>query len=160
MGAIAEDFKAMTDTPEKPKHKTWKERLRDARDRIEKPRVDFAAVPPSQWDIHDRLLNWARASRGGDKQTGAASPMFTLYRSGDARRAYGEETNLPVNRSDAILIAKGVYELPDKHRKALHWYYIHSGSNPVGAARDIAVTLEALAELVRDGRQMLINRKV
>jgi hypothetical protein len=122
--------------------------------------VDFSAVPPSQWKMHDRLTNWARASRGGDKQSGEAAPMFALFRSDQVRsREYGAATVVPVDRSDAILIAKGVVALPDKHRRSLQWYYIHPG-NPAGAARDLAVTIERLAELVIASRSMLINREV
>jgi hypothetical protein len=59
----------------------------------QRPHVDFAAVQPSQWKIHDRLENWARWCRGSQRQTGTAgSPMFNLYRSSEAKRQYGEET--------------------------------------------------------------------
>jgi hypothetical protein len=121
--------------------------------------VDFSAVPPSQWKMHDRLENWGRASRGGDKQSGSAAPMFQLFRPSEARREYNAAISVPVDRSDAILIAKGVVALPDKHRRALQWYYIHPG-NPAGAARNLAVTIERLAELVIAGRSMLVNRGV
>jgi hypothetical protein len=122
--------------------------------------VSFDAVPPSQWKMHDRLVNWARASRGGDKQSGKATPMFSLYRSSEARRAnYGDETAVPVDRSDAILVAKGVVALPDKHRRAVHWYYIHP-SNPRAMASELGLTMEGLAQMVVDARYFLINRGV
>jgi hypothetical protein len=65
-----------------------------------------------------------------------------------------------VDRSDAVLVAKGVGFLPEKHRRAIHWYYIHGGRDPVGMGRQIAVSKQGLADLVVDARQMLINRKV
>lgn len=122
--------------------------------------VDFATVPPSQWKMHDRLENWARASRGGDKQSGDAAPMFALYRSNiDRGRQYGAETVVPVDRSDAIKIAKGIAFLPDKHRRSLQWYYVHP-RNPSAAARSLGLTLQGLAQMVIDARYMLINRGV
>ncbi len=121
--------------------------------------VDFSSVLPSHWAMHDRLENWAREMRGGDKQSGKASPMFELCKSGYARREYGATTDVPVDRSDAILVAKGVGNLPEKNRKAIQWLYLHPG-NPMGNARSLAVSLQGLADLVKDGRQMLINRGV
>ena len=87
--------------------------------------VDFAAVPVSQWKMHDRLENWARWARGSQAQRGkAGSPMFDLYRSGDAKRAYGEETSVPIDKDDAIRVAKAVGHLPPQKRAAIHWYYL------------------------------------
>jgi len=121
--------------------------------------VDVNSVPEHQWDIDRRLKNWARACRGGDKQSGKAAPMFMLYRSGDAKRAYGEETSVPVDRSDAVQVGKGVSFLPEKHRKALDWFYVHP-RNPMGKARELGLTLQALSDHVVDARDMLINRGV
>lgn len=122
--------------------------------------VDFSIIPPHQAAMHERLENWARASRGGDKQSGTSSPMFRLHQS-DAwtPRAYGAETTAPVNRQDAMLVNKGVVALPEKHRRAVQWYYLHPGK-PAHMARELGQTLQGLADLVRDGRQFLINRGV
>lgn len=122
--------------------------------------VDFSSVPPSQWSMHDRLENWARWCRGSSGRDNApASPMFALYRSTDAKRKYGEETSVPINKLDAAEIAKGVAVLPSKHRRAIHWHYLHP-YGPSGMAHELGVELAGLAQLVRDGRQMLINRRV
>lgn len=129
-------------------------------DRPKRQFVDFSSVPPSQWAMHDRLQNWAAASRGGDKSSGKAAPMFVLYKSGESRREYGAETEVPVDRSDAVVVNTAVGMLPDKHRRAVHWYYVHGGRNAVGIARDLGTTLQALADLVRESRQILINRGV
>jgi DNA-directed RNA polymerase specialized sigma24 family protein len=141
MGAIALDFMAMLG--ERPKREF----------------VDFSSVPVSQWRIHDRLENWARWARGSQRQSGTGSPMFSLYRSSDAKRAYGEDTSIPVDPIDAQAVAKGVAALPDKHRRAIHWNYLHP-RNPSGAARELGVSLQGLADLVRNGRQMLLNRGI
>jgi hypothetical protein len=127
---------------------------------MQKEYVDFAAVPPSQWSMHDRLENWARWCRGSQRQVGGCgSPMFELYRSTEAKRKYGEETSVPVDNKDATRLAVGVAALPDKHRRALHWCYLHPRS-PGGQAYELGVDKAGLAQLVRDGRQMLINRRV
>jgi DNA-directed RNA polymerase specialized sigma24 family protein len=63
-----------------------------------------------------------------------------------------------VDGMDAQRIAKAVGHLPEPHRKALHWSYIRP-VNPRRAASDLGTTLDGLALLVRDGRQMLVNRE-
>lgn len=123
-----------------------------------RPFVDFAAVPVSQWNMHDRLTNWARWARGGSGESArmeAATPMFRLYRSSEAKRAYGEETSVPVDKGDAIRVAKAVGHLPPQKRSAIHWYYLQGGKNPAGCARDMGVELHRLAQLVLDARVML-----
>lgn len=125
-----------------------------------RPYVDFAHVPPSQWSMHDRLTNWARWCRS--REHVAVAPGFGLFRSSDARtvRQYGAETSVPVDRDDAVRVAKGVAALPDKHRRALNWYYLASGRHPSGAARELGLTLAGLAEMVGNARMMLVNRRV
>lgn len=133
-----------------------------ARRRSEQVRryVDFSAVAPSQWAIHDRLENWARWCRGSSRfDCARSSPMFALYRSTEARRAYGEETAVPIDKLDAQALAKAVAQLPDKHRRALHWCYLRP-YRPTAMARELGVGLEGLQHLVHAGRQMLINRAV
>jgi hypothetical protein len=127
--------------------------------RPHKHHVDFSAIPEHQADMDRRLQNWAAAQRGGDKQSGKSAPIFALFKSSDARREYGTATAVPVDRSDAIRVSKGVLALPDKHRSAIDWYYLHP-RNPMAKARELALTLQALAEHVTEGRDMLINRGV
>lgn len=126
--------------------------------------VDFAHVPPSQWAMHDRLENWARWCRGSERQAGdAASPMFALYRSTDAktkeRLAYGAPTEVPIDKMDAQAVQKGINALPDKHRRALHWSYLRP-RNPTAQARELGLSLGGLADMVLAARQMLVNRRV
>lgn len=120
--------------------------------------VDFSAVPPSQWKIHDRLENWARwnDSRAGVETT----PMFRLHKS-DAwhTREYGAETTIPVDKIDAQYMEKGVAKLPAKNRSAIQWFYLRP-RNAVEKARELGVDLQGLADLVLAGRQMLVNRRV
>ena len=127
--------------------------------------VDFASVPPSQWKIHDRLENWARWSRGASGENARikfTSPMFSLYRSSDVqRRRYGGEISVPIDPSDALKIHFAILQpaFDPQARRALQWCYLN-GRNPTAAARELGVELQRLAELVREGRALLINRGV
>lgn len=132
--------------------------------RAPRPYVDFASVPVSQWKIHDRLENWARWSHGasGEKaRLEVASPMFALYRSTEAKRAYGEETSVPVDKADALRVHFAIIHptFPPQQRKALKWAYIVK-RNPSAAARELGLgdDLAGLRDLVQAGRMTLIDR--
>lgn len=116
--------------------------------------VDFHAVEEHQRDIDKRLHNWALSCDGGGPL--GVSPMFRLYRPDNWERG---ATGLPIDHADATKIAKGVAALPEKHRKTINWAYVRP-VNPRRACQEIGVSLDDLALLLRDGRQMLINRKV
>jgi hypothetical protein len=124
--------------------------------------VDVASVPPSQWAMHDRLENWARWCRGSQKQTGTTgSPMFSLYRSSDAKRTYGEETSVPIDKDDALKIHFAITgpTFDPQMRRALQWCYLRP-KNPAGQARELGLAgVEQLRDLIRDGRQLLIDSK-
>jgi hypothetical protein len=139
MGAIALDWMAMSALPRS-----------SSRD------IDFHAVEEKHRGIHERLLNWARWCNG--TPGASSSPMFRLYVA--PARARGAEhtwTSIGVDTHDASRIAKAVVALPEQHRKALNWSYLKP-INPRRAASSLGTSLEGLALLVRDGRQMLVNR--
>lgn len=144
MGAISFDWAAMNAVGDRVRRR---------------PLVDFASVPVSQWALHDRLENWARWARGGSGESArmqSAAPMFRLFQSTEAKRTYGEATTVPIDRDDAIKIAKAVGHLPLQKRKAIHWYYL-APRDPAGKARELGVEIQKLADLVRDGRTMLLD---
>jgi len=119
--------------------------------------IDFHAVEDRHAEIHRRLTNWATWCNGSSG--GATSPMFRLYRT--PARARGAEhtwSSIAVDGMDAQRIAKAVGHLPEPHRRALHWSYIKP-INPRRAASEQGTTLAGLAQLVRDGRTMLVNRR-
>lgn len=124
-----------------------------------RPFVDFASVPVSQWGMHDRLVNWSRWARGGSGESARteASPMFRLFRSSEAKRAYGEETTVPIDKEDAIKVAKAVGHLPPQKRRAIHWWYLEGGRHPAGKAHEMGVEVHQLAQLVKDGRTVLMG---
>lgn len=114
--------------------------------------VDFCVIEKKHEEIHKRLENWARWCRGGGGGS-SALPMFRLYRPDNFERGPLAE---PVDGTDAQRIMKGMHKMPDKHRVALNWFYVKP-VNPSKAAATLALSLEGLAEHVREGRQMLIN---
>lgn len=119
--------------------------------------VDFHCVEQHQREIDLRLLNWGKWCNG----TGAPSmsPMFRLVPPSPRVRGDLNIHGSNVDTADAAMVAKGVIALPDKHRAAVNWAYVKPVS-PRRACQAIGCSMEVLAQLLRDGRQMLINRNV
>lgn len=117
--------------------------------------IDFHAVERKHIQIHDRLENWARTFWGGAGSS--ASPMFRLYRSDEHWAP--PVPSIPIDHLDAAKIGKGVALLPAPHSAALKWCYIRQ-SNPRKQCQALGVSMEGLALYIRDGRQMLVNRRV
>ena len=82
--------------------------------------------------------------------------MFRMYQS-KARQWHAPVIQTPVDTLDAVLVGKAVAALPEKHRDAIRWWYVHAG-NPVAMARTLGVSKQGLADLVDVGRTMLQNR--
>ena len=123
--------------------------------RVQQTNVDYNHVPERHTAIHARLENWRRwvIVRPHGWQT---APMFRMYQS-RARQWEAPVIQNPVDTLDAVLIEKAVSALPDKHRDAIRWWYVHAG-NPVAMARRLGVSKQGLADLVDAGRTMLQNR--
>jgi DNA-directed RNA polymerase specialized sigma24 family protein len=121
--------------------------------------IDFHQIEERHIEIHNRLLNWSRWCNG--RGAPATSPMFRLYIA-PARARSREEASMsvsvPVDKDDAVKIAKAVVALPADHRAALNWHYVKP-VNPARAARSLGVSLDGLASIVRNARQMLLNKK-
>lgn len=117
--------------------------------------VDYSHVPEHHKAIHERLENWRRwvAVRHHGWQT---APMFRMYQS-KARQWEAPLIQNPVDTLDAVVVEKAVAALPDRHREAIRWSYVHCG-NPAAMARRLAVSKQGLADLVDAGRTMLENR--
>lgn len=126
------------------------------RERPTREFVDFHHVEPHQRDIDKRLANWARWCNGSTARM--VSPMFRLTPPPPRVRAdMAYQIGDVVDSADAVKVAKGVAALPEYHRLALNWNYIKPVA-PRRACQTLGTTMEGLARLVRDGRQMLINR--
>jgi len=118
--------------------------------------VDFAYVRPEHKVIDARLANWSRWAKGRGSGP-SVSILGRLYRAPRQDWRTVPQAIMPVDAIDAAKVERAVTQLPAKHRLALCWCYI-AGSDPRGAARTLAVTMDGLAELVHDARQMLVNR--
>lgn len=114
--------------------------------------VDFAYVPANQYDIHDRLLNWAKWAQPGFMKT--CSPMFRGYRP----YLYPPEGGggIPIDGRDAMKVQKIMKDLPEKHRCAIQWFYIIR-CNPMPICRALGLNKQGLADMVKDGRSMASN---
>ena len=123
--------------------------------RVQETTVDYNHVKPEHEAVHERLSNWARWVRVRPHGWQTA-PMFRMYQS-RARQWEAPVIQNPVDTLDAVLIEKAVSALPDKHRDAIRWWYVHAG-NPVAMARRLGVSKQGLADLVDAGRTMLANR--
>ena len=117
--------------------------------------IDFNAVPFRQEHIHSRLVNWARWVR--PRRSSWVHPMWRGFKASEVWA--GTRVSVPIDPLDAQAVEKGVSLLPDAHRFAIRWCYVYGG-NPRRAARQVGESLEGLAVLITNGRQMLINRGV
>ncbi len=120
-----------------------------------KETVDYCYVALEHEIIHARLENWARWVTVRHHGW-ATAPMFRMYQS-KARQWHAPVIQTPVDTLDAVLVEKAVAALPEKHRAAVRWSYVHAG-NPVAMARSLGVSKQGLADLVDAGRTMLQNR--
>ena len=123
--------------------------------KVKTPVIDFFHVEPSHQDIDKRLTNWGKFcfSSGGS----GLNPMFRWVKPSQQWDAI--DMVVPIDRSDAIKIAKGVAALPEPHALALNWCYVYKTS-PKKGCQMVKTSMSGLERLIRDGRIMLINRKV
>lgn len=112
--------------------------------------VDFEFIEAAHANIHKRLVNWGRWCRG--RPQSQVAPMFRLYRSDEHWE--GQEPSIPVDKVDALKIAKGVSMLPQPHMRSLNWFYV-SPCPPKRAAIALETNLPGLARFVTDGRKLL-----
>lgn len=116
--------------------------------------TDFAHVEPHQAEIHDTLINWSLWVKPGHPSY--MHPMWAKSRS-NAWQWHVPEHRPTCDILKAQRTEKAVSKLPEKHRYAVRWCYVHRG-HPAKAAKKAGVTIDGLYKLVRDGRQMLIDR--
>jgi hypothetical protein len=119
--------------------------------------IDFFVVEDHQLAIHLRLENWSRTI-GMWRANGKQHPMWLKSQS-SARQWHEPELREPTDTLDGHKLEKAVAMLPIHNRDALRWNYVWKGG-PLHMARKLGVTKDGLLKLVRDGRQMLINRSV
>lgn len=116
--------------------------------------VDFHIVDPHQRDIDRRLVNWARWCNGTSAPD--TSPMFRMMPPSPRVRGEPARSGGSVDGMDAVKVAKSVAALPHDQRAALNWYYVKPTS-PRKMCQALGCSMAGLQQLVRDGRQMLIE---
>jgi hypothetical protein len=126
--------------------------------------IDFFLVEPHQLPMHERLMNWSRWVKPGFPSWQA--PMWRQGKS-NSRQWHQPEPRITVDTLDGHAIEKAVFDLPTPHRDALRWCYFSGCAprrrdyvSPMDMRRKLGVTAEGLMQLIRDGRQMLMNRSV
>ena len=117
--------------------------------------IDFHTVLPHHHDIDGRLRNWGIWCNS--TKAASTAPMFRLAVATISTRREQQAQPNGIDRSDAVVIARAVTALPERHAGAINWCYVKPVS-PRRAAESIGVSIEGLAQLLHDGRQMLINR--
>lgn len=117
-------------------------------------KVDFHHVEDHQRDMDKRLQNWARWVK--PRAPSWVSPMFRQARS-NAWQWHAPEHRETCDILDAQVMEKEVCKLPAKQRDAVRWHYVFP-CEPFRMCKALGVTEQALYGLVRDGRQMLMNR--
>lgn len=115
--------------------------------------VDFAYVEEKHRAIHERLEEWAIWVK--PRRHSSIHPMFRQYRSPPSW--VQTETRMSIDPLMAQATEKAVTALPNYHRAAVQWCYVFR-SNPRKVCKALGVSHEGLGLLIRDGRQMLINR--
>lgn len=117
--------------------------------------IDFHRVEPAHRAIDVRLRNWGLWCNGTSQSI--TSPMFRMTPPPPRVRGEVAYCGYSVDRMDAAHVAKAVAALPACHRAAINWSYVKP-VNPKRACQAIGTSMAGLAALLRDGRQMLINR--
>lgn len=127
------------------------------RERVRQQPIDFHRVEPAHRAIDLRLRNWGLWCNGTSQSI--TSPMFRMTPPPPRVRGDAAYCGVSVDRMDAAHVAKAVAALPAAHRAAVNWSYVKP-VNPKRACQAIGTSMAGLAALLRDGRQMLINRGV
>ena len=118
--------------------------------------TDFAHIPTRQDQINLRLERWARWVRVSPHPW-AHHPM---WRNAKTPRQWDVDPVIhqTMNTLEAHETERAVAILPDKHRTAIRWAYVHPYIHAGKIQRELCVTTDDLQWLLNSGRDMLINR--
>lgn len=119
--------------------------------------IDIHHVPARHDAINQRLEEWARWLRV--RPIGwFTQPMFRMYQS--KARQWEPTPHIPVaiNGLQALEVERAVSLLPDKHRAALRWAYVFGWVPVRKIQRELALTPDALIQMIADSRDMVKNR--
>ena len=121
--------------------------------------IDFFIIADRHLAIHERLVNWSRYVRPPESSKAQTGPIWKLGKS-NGRQWHEPVISTPVDSLDGHRIEKAISQLPEKHREAIRWSYVHRWILPHKVQRSLGVTREGLMELIVDARSMLVNRRV
>lgn len=116
--------------------------------------VDFHYIEENHRHIDGVLKNWA--SWVTPRAPSWVSPMFRMAKS-NTRQWHAPEIRETCDVIGAMQMEKAVSKLPEPHRTAIRWHYVIRCS-PTAACRELGLSHAGLYGVVRDGRQMLVNR--
>ena len=118
--------------------------------------IDFSRIPTRQDQINLRLEQWARWVRVSPKAWGS-QPM---WRNARTPRQWDVNPHIhqEMNTLECHEIERAVSFLPEKHRTAIRWAYVFPYMHIGPVRRELGVTMDALAALIVDARDMLRNR--
>ena len=117
---------------------------------------DFSRIAARHDAINLRLEQWAQWV-SVRPQAWKMLPMWKFYK---APKQWDSDLYIPIeiNSLEAHEIERAVAMLPEKNRTAIRWFYVFKFIHAGKMRRELAVTDEGLANLVHDGRSMLIDR--
>lgn len=117
---------------------------------------DFHHVPQEHQAIDDRLTNWSRYVQV--KYPSWVGPIWKLGKS-NGRQWEAPQFRPACDLLDGQKIEEAVRELPELHKATLRWAYVYRGGE-IQFRRKHHLTREGLAQLLNDGRRMLMNRHI
>ncbi len=117
---------------------------------------DFHFVPEDQKAIDARLENWSRYV--AVKSPSWVSPIWKLGKS-NGRQWHAPEHRPMCDTLDGNAIEIAVRHLPELHMRAMRWFYVYRYSEQK-FRREAGLTRDGLVQVLKDARQMLINRRV
>ena len=118
--------------------------------------TDLFRIAPRHEAIDERLCEWSRWVRV-KPQPWATQPMFRYAKSNARQWEIDPVIPIAVNTIAAHEVEKAVARLPDKHRTVIRWAYVFSHIPDARIRAALGVTLDGLATLINDSRDMLKN---
>lgn len=120
--------------------------------------LDVFVVEPRHYAIHERLSNWARWALGGRGNVNSICPMFRMLGYQSPRGRDPTPSLQIIDPLDASSVEKAVMQLPEKHRRAMVWWYVTKRPSPSAMRQRLGVTSAGLCKLCHDARTMLDNK--
>ena len=118
--------------------------------------TDLFRIAPRHEAIDERLCEWSRWVRVRP-QAWATQPMFRYAKSNSRQWEIDPVIPVTINSIAAHEVEKAVARLPEKHRTAIRWAYVHSHIPDARIRAALGLTRDALAQVIEDGRDMVKN---